>query len=244
VPIIARQIERAYTDIERQDSSKELRNKARAFWGVGEHLWDVDVTNNFVFLNWWLGATVYWYRIPRAPWQVPPHYTDPDFRSYATRTGSCSLVYVNRQGNGYSQAPFQGVKAYIQADYMYVGFTGTEWRPICEVPLWKRRVEISVFVSATRPNELTKIIVDRPFMLPASDRYGPNGPFSCCRGLTPGTSRAIFKNEQLIGAAYQGQQSWENGIVIDEDTVFEEGDILAIAGGLRNASFSFFGKAL
>lgn len=219
-----RVIERDYTDIIRQDSSIELRNKARAFWAQGEHLWDVDVQNNFMFLNWWLATTVVWCRLPHAPWNTP-------IGSFARRSPDYSLEY-----QAYSQAPFVGVKAYAQADYAYIAFDGNDWRPFCEVPLWKPRVEISIYVSASRLDQLTSVIVDRPFLVPA------DAPFSRCRGLAFGKDKRIFKNGQKVGHAFQS--SVEGGVRFDRDTTFEHGDVLSLEGGLRNFSISILGKRL
>lgn len=229
MPIEPRIIERDYLDIERQDSSIELRNKMRAYWGRGEHLWDVDVRNNFQFANWWLAPKVIWRRDSRPPWPVS------DLNDYVSRVPDYSLIWSS-SGSGWSQKPFRGAKAYVQADYTYVGFDGNNWKVMCEVPIWKPRMVLSFYISASGYNDRVKWVVEQAFWVPK------NAPFSRSRGLSQKRACTIYKNDEEVGRAFQSDS--EGGIRFNEDTTFEVGDIISFDGGFRNLAISILGKRI
>ncbi|MDQ0317731.1 hypothetical protein [Amorphus orientalis] len=229
-----------YEDIVRQDSSISLRQGVRAGWQAGEHLWDADMNLNFVFMNRWSAMVNEFYREPWGIWPLPtPNY------SYVKRDGN-HATYFKGATVDTEVYPYTGAKAYIKADYLNVGFNGSEWKAFCETPIWKPRMEIAFYASALSPSEEVSYTATEAFWLPSGHLH-----FSHARNIvdhgrhySPRGERPVRKNGQQIGVAFSDLELPSSGIILDEEQTFNAGDVLSVDGPMRDVAISFFGKRL
>lgn len=234
-----RLIERSYTDIERPDHSRELRNKFRAYWGEGEQLWDADMNNNFRFMNWWSAPSVDFRRKPYGP--------------YPQRQGGYSAVVDGGEwhdcigffgGDPEYLRPFKGAMVYVVADRMFVGYDGSRWLPVAESPLfWRPSVEIAIFASEPHPNVIfASHTIHKPVMFKADGR-------GCrTRNISSRIQIDVLKNGEWVGSLSTSDDGLSY-VRFREDTTFAVNDVLALKSpikllGTRNVSVSLLGKLL
>lgn len=235
-----RMIERGYPDIERPDHSRELRNKFRAYWAKGEQLWDVDLNNNFRFMNWWNALAVDFRRKPYGP--------------YPDRQGGYSAIIdagewkdcIGFLGSAEPEflRPFKGAMVYIVADRMFIGYDGSQWRPVAESPFfWRPSVEVALFATQPHPNAVfISHTFDKPVMFKADGR-------GCrTRNISSWVQVEVLKNGEPVGTLSTSADGLSR-VRFNGDTTFAADDVLALKSplkllGTRNVSVSLLGKLL
>lgn len=238
---------RDYTDIVRQDSSVELRNRFRSFWQAGEHLWDVDYNNNIGMLGWWAAPEVHRWRLPAAPW------TNDSLNTRSIhRTGTYQNFLVAMASAQMSAfVPFAGAKVYSRADRLFIAYTGSDWKPMFYHYHYKPEIEIAMFAHYPRRAAIcARHIATEKFEL-TNEGAGGISPFSRVRANTD-AEFAILKNGVAIG---EGQYRVSNVVVpqgrviLANPVTFEVGDELTIRApspleGVLWLSVSFIGRVI
>lgn len=267
MPYVVSRPLRGYDDITRPDASARLRAELLGYWGVGQHLWDIALNGNLDHCSFWLAATAHFNRDPRPNWpplmasdtrvwinkqfidqsalrEGNPDWPDRDYALADIQPGDICL-YAPGSPVTVVHKPFVGAKLYVAADYQHLVWDGTAWRVAFEAPPFKRRLEISIFVSASRAGaEAARHIVQEPFVIPKEGFFStassvPGRP-SDDRPFTPAQVR---RNGEQVGHYVRGDHG-EVNLVLAEDAPFGAGDILSIHcdAALVNASFSIVGK--
>lgn len=251
---------RGYPDIVRPDSSQELQKHQRAFWGVGEQLWDVDFLNNFRYFNYYQTIVVdNWF----TPWRPGSSY--PLQYSYVAREGEFNdyiFDVFNPEppivGHTYSNKVYTGQIIYSKCDREFLVYSGTRFIPIKRMPLWQNSIEINIDCQGglasgrvfARYNVVKSFHINRN-MLGYCRAFGPPAQKPLPAPLYP--PWRIFKNgEAVIGAfTYRPPSEGIHFSFLDNgmsDLLFEEGDELSIAAGATNggahATFTLFGQYL
>lgn len=258
---------RDYTDITRQDSSITLRGKVRAFWDIGQQLWDVDVNNNFAHANRWLVRKCAYARLyPRARVYPGP------FESYPEYTTN-NVVYLG--GNGAVYPAQTGFVTYGASDRIFKVNVGDSWHTIGHAPTIVRPVEIAFFVGSPQYRnednaEIIRHIVREPFViLPATGEFfGFEFPSDyifdgnwetteafCCNYRFDAKKLSylmklkirpeIYRNDELVGTYSWGpDRVW--CLKIKGPVLFATGDELSIrcGGAWTNMAITIVGQRL
>jgi hypothetical protein len=237
---------RGYTDITRQDSSVELRNRFRSFWGLGEHLWDVDYNNNLAMLADWMGVNLHNWRLPTAPW-----INHPDMHHRIQRGGPYNdfVAFQQNEDETFYLIPFPGAKIYSRADRTMIAYTGSAWRPVLYNLHYRPEIEVSLFASMPRAGEVCARHVATAKFEITGEGLGGKSPFSRFRASKE-TAIEFFKNGVKCGDAIYSNVGFESGRVIPTaTTVFDVGDELSIKApdplrGVTWLSISFMGRVI
>lgn len=237
---------RGYTDIVRQDSSVELRNRFRSYWGLGEHLWDIDYNNNLAMLADWSGPILFNWRSPTSPW------TNTPTRNRNIRQGGTYHNFVATQEDEdefYYMVPFPGAKLYARADRTVIAYSGTAWRPILYNLHYRPEIEVSLFANMPRAGEVcARYVATSKFEITA-EGVGGKSPFSRFRANKE-TTIDIMKNGDKCGEATFSNLGFPSGRVMPNGTVvFDVGDELSIKApkplrGVSWLSISFMGRVI
>ncbi|MFC3724414.1 hypothetical protein [Neoaquamicrobium sediminum] len=246
-------LERDYLDIDRQNTSWELRNQNYTGWGNGEHLWNVDVNNNLTFASWWQWFGVHNRRQPWAPWNVM-------YRWYVTP--GQDLYHAG--GEGVTLPPFVGAKDYVWADRTYIGYSiSGAWKPMGYVYPWRPMVEVSLFSSYPVAGETCcAYVVERAFSL---TKWGPQGDarYSRFRSdrvdsgsrsmsfdvLVNGVKFGTATHNRPAGAPQTSRLRLDGPAVVGDTITFNVGDVISIVApatiwGTRWACLSILGKVI
>ena len=242
-------LEREYTDITRQDSSFGFRNDWRTGWDTGEHLWDVDLNNNWQFVNWWRQTNLYHFRTPRSPWT-----NMPSTQRYIQRTpGEYQnwLRYQSFGAEGQNLPPFIGANVYAQADRLLLYFTGSAWKPVRKMLPYRPGIEIAMFAHYPHAGEVCCSYTATEKFTIYGDGPNNRSPLSRFRSNRGDTTVNWYKNGVQVGTANYSTTGTRSGrvIVTSGEVTFDKGDILTVRApnplmGVLWLSITFIGKVI
>lgn len=218
---------RGYTDISRQDSSKESRNRFRYRWCPGEHLWDIDMNNNISMLTWWSVKELWRWRQPSNPY--------PAFNANVqiVRSGGYKdlIAHTSAGGSASYYVPFTGAKAWARADRLFVGYEGDDWRSMFYAKRFPVEMEIALFASRPKAGEIAcAYVATHKFRVGHVHGEGYDR-WSRVRLNRSEVSVSFTKNGTVIGTCfYTTVAGYTSGRIIwtASEHVFEPGDVLGV----------------
>lgn len=213
------------------DSNRVLKGGfIRAFWTVGQQMWDEDLNNNFAWFKAWINRAVFWRQEPRAPYFAPyrqQFIADPKWCSLPIADTDPNRIVDISIGDTKQYNPWLGVTTFAAADRQVVGFAKNagghvEWRGWNSYAEYVDYMEIAIFMSETRRGEIVATHrVMQSFILRATSKS------SRLRGWTyKYGGLEILKNGTKVGELRQG--FYGSGLVMTVDTTFAPGDRMEI----------------
>lgn len=212
-----REVERGYPDIVRADSSVSLPRDFRAYWGDGEHLWDVDWNNNWRLINWYNQISVE--EGGREIGRSSDSEDGPVSEILHSGFYAPNIAYYG--GDTEYLRPFVGLRVWGELDEVYTLYKGNGvWQPYLLVPKIPNGIEIAIFMSRPASNSVAaEYVTTVPF------RFVLNGGDSQLRGLHPDAFFTLEKNGTSFGTI---RCDGPDTIKTIQDTSFAVGDVLTV----------------